>query len=480
MKRLLLVNPYFLEGREDEVLQTPTSSPPLGLGFLATYVRDHSNWKVEIVDPIRQGLSRAKVLEKVRTADVLGLSCYTDNRFECFDFAQDARKLRPDIKIIIGGAHTHYLHKKILEHYPFIDVVVRGEGEETLLELLQDKPYQDIRGITWRQGNNIFVNPDRPFIKDIDSLYIDYSLFPNLENYEGDLEVSQKIRQRRTLHLTCSRGCPYRCIYCSNEHWRRTWRAVSPQVLVERVGELVEKYRVEHIRFFDDLFTAYEEWVLEVCHLIQQAKLPLTFRVLCRAGTSQRVLQALKRAGCVGVGFGVESGSDRILRRINKKVTSQMIYDTIWQCKQEGLWTIGSFIISLPDQTLEDIAENFRIYRLLDSFQVIIHKLYPATPFYEELKARGEIDDEIWFDRHFPGLIIYSKESFPSALFTMPELQWLARKSYYYNFVTHPKSMFKKFGLRTGLANICKAGLDLATEGRAGRLYRRLTGRPEY
>lgn len=459
--KLLLINPYF--GQVSEGTEGATHSPPLGLGFIATYVRDHADGEVEIIDPIPQGLTEQAVLDKVMTADFVGLSVYTDTRFYCFDFAKKIKEVNPKCTLIVGGPHVYSLDKLILEHYPFIDVLVRGEGEETVEEIIKGKPYKDILGITWRDADGeITRNPDRQFMNDIDALYIDYGLLPGMNLYKPDIEAPIDIKKLKTAYMIESRGCPFQCTYCANSHWHRSWRAVSPRKIVEKMEHLVKKYDIEYFRFYDDLFTADKKRVFEFCEILKEKKLDIKFRVLVRVNTPKEVLEALKEVGCESVGFGIESGSDKILKRIKKGITRQQIIDTIKICKELGLWVVGSFILSLPDETEEDFKETLSLVTLPDTFMTNILHLFPGTPIYNELKERGEINDEIWFDRDkYDGLIFYNKENFSSAIFRQKDLMWLVRYTRYYAFIRQPLKTVKKYGVLVGILMLIFAAMDI-------------------
>jgi len=140
--KLLLTNPNFYGIVED---------PSLSLCFLGTYIKDHSDWEVEIIEPILQEVTEEQLLFKVKESDVLGLTCYTESRFQVFDFANKAKKINPNCKIVVGGPHIYTLNKAVLRHYPFIDFVVRGEGEETIFDIIRGKPADQILGLTWRK-----------------------------------------------------------------------------------------------------------------------------------------------------------------------------------------------------------------------------------------------------------------------------------------------------------------------------------------
>jgi radical SAM superfamily enzyme YgiQ (UPF0313 family) len=479
-KKLLLINPYF--GQSLRFVEGAVDSPPLGLGFVATFVRDHANCDVEIIDPVPQGLSEMHVLDKIADVDFVGLSIFTDIRFYCLDFAKKIKDRYPQSMLFLGGAHTYFLDRAILEHYPFINVIVRGEGEETVVDLVEGKPLQEIAGITFRHSSGeIIRNPDRPLIKDIDPLYIDYKLLPDMKLYKSDIEVSFDLRKLKTAYMIESRGCPFKCTYCANQHWQGVWRAVSPSRTVDKMEHLVKEYGVQYFRFYDDLFTANKDRTLEFCRILKERRLNVRFRVLVRAGISKDTLKALKEVGCESIGLGIESGSDRMLNRIKKGITRQQIIETINSCKELGLWVVGSFIVSFPGETLEDYKTSLALVNLPDTFMAGILHLLPGTSFYNELKDRGEINDSIWFDRKKEGHIYYCQENFTSASFTLTQAQWLAFYMKYYARLRQPIKTMKLYGILVGIAIIIFSIFDVLFKGklykiafRYRNLYRKL------
>lgn len=462
--KIILINPYFGNNEKKEA-EGATHSPPLGLGFLGTYIKNNTDHQIEIVDPIPQKLRESDVLRKIKSADIVGLSCFADTRFSCFDFAKKVKKSNRKCLLVVGGPHTYAMDDLILKNYPSIDILVRGEGEETLLEIVNGNPENKILGITYRRGDKIIRNKERPFSPNIDKYDIDYSLLPPMESYGKDIEAPVEYRKLKTIYTISSRGCPFQCSYCANIHWQRRWRALSPQELVKRIEKWQKEFGVEYVRFYDDLFTANPEWVLKVCNLLKKKKIDIRFRVLVRAGTNVKVLKALKDAGCCAVGFGIESGSDKILRRINKQITRKQIIQTIQDCRKLGLWTVGAFIIALPGETMEDYQKTLSLVPLLDTFQTNIQIIFPYTPLYNELKQSKEIDDSVWFNKEHEGRLLFTKENFPSAKYSLKELEWLSLKTYYYHFIKRPDKAREKYGLLFGSGIYMIALIDTPMRG---------------
>lgn len=418
--KLLLVNPNF----EGVVVVSS-----LGLGFLATYIKDRTDCKVEVIEPILQGLTESQVLDKVRGSDILGLVCYTESRFQCFDFAKRAKMINPSCRIIVGGPHVNTLDREILNHYPWVDVVVRSEGEQTLLEIVKGKSLEEIRGISFRRDGTPIRNPDRELIKDIDRLDLDYSLYHPWIGTWKDYEVPPHLKNTRHLPIIASRGCPFRCTFCAApKQWGGISRAIEPERLVKWLRYLVNRYNVGYSRFYDSLFTGNKERILEFCNLLEKEDLNITFRIDIRAGEDRYVLKRLKKVGCEVVGFGAESGSDRVLKRIDKGIKRKVTEDTIKICRELGFWLIGFFMVSLPDERMPDIRKTFELFKYFDVLNVQFFKVYPNTTSYDELKLRREIDDRGWFnqsygfDTDWGSQAFYCKEIFPSSNFYHEEV----------------------------------------------------------
>lgn len=412
------------------------SIPSMGLGYIGTYVRQHSDCEVEIIEPSLQELDRAAVLRKVVAAEgelIVGLVCYTESRFDVFEFAQDVSKSRPDAKIIIGGVHTDSLHTLAMQQYPFVDFIARGEAEDTVLEVIKGKALESIKGLTWRKGAEIAVNPERELRDELDALKYDYTLVEPWITRWKDLEIPAKYQTLVHIPIIVSRGCKFKCSFCgASDFWRDRYRVVSNVEIIRRMKELIAKYNVGYFRFYDALFLGNEEKrILDFCRLIKENGIKVNFRVDLRVGTSEASLAALREAGCTVIGFGIESASDKVLKKINKAITNKMIRQTCAVTRKLGFWTIGFFMISMPSEELEDVKENFRIFNLFDELNLQFFKIHPGTPFYRELKDNGEINDEVWFDiSKADSEYFYCSELFKSAKLSRKTVEFMLLKYY--------------------------------------------------
>jgi len=480
-RKLLLINPFFKEDEKGR-FGYQISEPPLSLCFIGTYIKNNSDCEVEIIDPIPQRLSKSQVLRKVEEADVVGLTSYTYTRFQCFDFARKVKEVNPYCKLIIGGAHANALDEKILQYYPFVDAVCRGEGEETMLEIIKGKPLKDIMGITWRKDGQIVRNPDRPFKENIDDFYCDFSLLPDFDKYKKDLQVPKEIRALRTAYLVISRGCPFNCTFCGSRRWKRIYRAMSAKKVVEQIKQLVDEHGIEYIKFHDDMFFSInKKEVLKFCELLKEKKINITFSIQSRVDTiSKEMLKALKDVGCVAVGMGIESGSEKVLRALNKRTSIDKILRAVKILNELDYWKIGFFMVGLPSEKEEDYQKSLRLAEYFEYASCSSLSIYPGTPLYEELKRRGEINDDFWFDPNAPRKLYYSKERFSKAEWSIKDI--IRREIYfgYYHTIHYPKSVIRRYGTVKGTLSILEDVINIPFQGKLYEVRAYLKERIKY
>jgi radical SAM superfamily enzyme YgiQ (UPF0313 family) len=349
------------------------------------------------------------------------------------------------------------------------------EGEEAMFEIVKNEPFKKILGITWRSNGKIVRNPDRPMIKEINNLHFDYSLiFSEIKQWK-DFEVPRELQKVNHLPIIASRGCPFQCTFCAaHEQWARVYRSLSPDEVIKRMDYLVSQYDIGYFRFYDALFMASDKKILEFCDLLKKSKLNVSFRIDLRVGTSKEVLKRLREVGCDVVGFGIESGSNRILKRINKGITREQIERTIRECIELDYWTIGYFMMALPDETPEDIKKTLELLKFFDEINIQFFKIHPNTASYYELKQRGEINDGAWFDPKYGNEIFYCKENFPSANFYRNEIDQAIWHASSYHNIHSPISVIRKYGLTKGVAALYFSAANVLSKGKASRVLNTL------
>jgi radical SAM superfamily enzyme YgiQ (UPF0313 family) len=337
--------------------------------------------------------------------NVVGINCMTMNRYSCFQITNIINELNEvlgtDIKVILGGVHATSMYEQILENYP-VDAIVFGEGEETIVELvevLNDKVMQGMKtflrqipGIAFKSpsGEIIKTNPREP-IHDLDSIP-----FPRHELF------AEKIKKTHCARMLTSRGCPNACTYCSvSAYWGHRWRARSAKNVVDEIEYITNRMPyVEEILFYDDTFTLDNQRVMDICNDIIKRGIKVRWQCSGRVDViSKEMLIKMKEAGCVLMMFGVESGSAQILKNINKRITKEQIKAAIDMANEVGLKNYIYLMVGNQGETWETIKETSEFLATLKKVNVdSIERLqiYPNTEVYRLAKEKGIINDDFW------------------------------------------------------------------------------------
>ncbi|MEM3897481.1 MAG: radical SAM protein [Nitrososphaerota archaeon] len=360
------------------------SGPPLGLAYLAA-VAEEQGWKVRIIDGLTEGLSMQDIAGIIRSLqpEVAGITATTPAIYDAYEIARIVKEHSPNSLVLLGGPHATFMAHEVLEECPYIDVVVRGEAEETLKEILErierGGDLSGVAGITYRAGDRIRENPPRGLIDDLDSLPIPaYNLLP-MEKYVVD--------RVRYAAIVTSRGCPYGCIFCSSSlQFGKRWRAHSPERVLEELMILRYDYGAREIEFLDDTFTLKMSRAEEISRMIVSEGLDISWSASSRVNTFSRSLgEDMRRAGAHTIYFGIESGSDKTLRLIGKGITRRQAMDAVKAARNSGLNALGSFIIGFPHEGEEDIRATIRFADKVgvDLAQFTIATPYPGTRLWE-------------------------------------------------------------------------------------------------
>jgi radical SAM superfamily enzyme YgiQ (UPF0313 family) len=401
MKEICLINPPL---DKKTTSKFPMSGVPLGIACLAAYLRE-KKIEVAVIDAPIKGYDIEKTAKAALNsgAKIIGISCLTENRYSAIKTLREIKRLDKSTVTIIGGLHATFSDKLLLENYKFIDIVVRGEGEETLLELIKgirNKNHLDkILGISFRKDGKIISNPPRPFIKDIETLpFPAYDLFP-MASYPLPPDI-KGVKQSSL--ITTSRGCPMGCKFCETTMaWGRGIRSTSAERLFDEVKHLYEKFGIDYIRFADDLFTLKKEKVIKFCNLVIKNKLPIKFRIQARVDTvDEEMLNTLKKAGCDLIEYGAESGSNKILKVIGKNITTEKIKKAVELTRKAGIGVKYFLIVGLLEEGPNETWETFKLIKETKPDWIGINALtiYPGTEVYDIAKKEGLINDDLWIN----------------------------------------------------------------------------------
>lgn len=390
---------------------------PISVGVIAGCMRKHGK-KVKIVDeqlsPFPQALQVIDgYLKEIDRPYIFGISCLTINIRRGLEIADLLREKYPDSKIIFGGIHATVLPEEVLSN-PSVDIVVRGEGEQTMPFLYDaiknNKDFSHIEGISFRDGSRIVHNPDRPLVDNLDDIsFFPYEIFDH-SKYNLGFVVS-------------SRGCPFDCIFCSQRRISgRKYRFRSPEKVIQEIELLVLKYNQKFISFLDDDFLSNKERTRTLCDLLIKHKLheKAAFGCQTRADNVDRgILSSLKQANFRTLGIGFETGSERLMQTIGKRETVADNIRAAGLIKEMGFNFVALFMFGLPSETK---AERIHTYLLAKNLKIEYVKFnnvvpYPGTKLFEIAQKEGRLQiEECWQNFNSVGGIvngIFSKSKLP-------------------------------------------------------------------
>jgi anaerobic magnesium-protoporphyrin IX monomethyl ester cyclase len=374
------------------------TSPPLGLAYLGA-AAERLGCEVRVIDNSSLGLTTRQLVDRVAEfePDLFGVSTTTMGYPEGIDLISGVKARLPGTFTVMGGPHVTFTDETALRQCPGLDAVVRGEGEETLKDLINaiesGAAVSGIPGLTCRTNGDIARSPDRPFIQDLDSLgFAGYHLLP-MDTY----------RLRKGEYFACmitSRGCPYQCSFCSSSNlFGKKWRFRSPEHVVDEMEYLRDRFGCSEVEIVDDTFTVNPERVESICDLLVDRNLGLLWSASSRIGMlTAELARKLKRAGCTTLYLGFESASQEVLDSLCKNIKLEQAWQTMDVVRKAGLRAIGSFILGCPADTVETIKKTLRFSRALSLryAQYTLLTPYPGTPFYDEALSRGLIAETDW------------------------------------------------------------------------------------
>ena len=410
---------YLLQasGPRTEGYQMPLSLPCLG-GYLRK--RGHEvaaldlNFPAERV-PARYLNADGEVVQRIRAfrPDVLGISTTTGERHNARFWAGLMKQSIPGLKVVVGGPHVSYTSRQVLERWQAVDYVVHFEGELPLAMLLErlanNAPLSDVPGLSFRNADGQIVETARPaLIQDLDTLPMpDWTVFEEIDdmvmNYEPVVSRDGPWLTGPTIHTMTSRGCPFLCRFCSTSHfWQGRSRFRSPESVIEELKYVRARWpAVENVIFHDDTITLRRSHIRRICELMLQEGLNFKWKAWSRLDILDRdLLELMRRAGCVCLLCGVESGTQHGLELVGKKLKLDRLIQNTKLIEESGIGSLYSFIAGIPGETREEALATIRLARKLRSPRAIANvyfgtTIFPGTAFCADLeKQHGPIDWE--------------------------------------------------------------------------------------
>lgn len=414
IKKVLLINPPFVYFPGIASRITNYFRIPLGLCYLASYIREKHNLQVEIIDASALGWNLKEIGEKIIgfNPDLIGISVATPNVSISCELISLAKRIRKEIPVVVGGPHVSAIPTDLLH---IADIAVIGEGEETFSELIhcliQGTPVSAINGIAFRRNGDITITPKRKLIDNLDLIpfpaldLLDISKYKHIYPYKNN--------NNKVASIITSRGCPYDCYFCGNNYlWGGRVRYRSIANVINEIEYFKIKLDVSLFWLEDDLFGT-EPRIKEFCHRL--IELNLNIRWLCHMrcnGISDEALFIMKKAGCLEIQIGVESGNDAVLREANKHLTVAEIRAFFKKIHSIGINTWATFIFGLYGENMKTINESIKLAKEIDpTYATFIHLLpFPGTRIYKDYSERGYIRTYNWSKYSWHSLPVFETE----------------------------------------------------------------------
>jgi len=409
--KVLLISPQIDYAKMFGRASTTTPSMiPLNLLYLSSYL-ESKNIPVKTLDGQVNDLSEQSLLGHIKqfNPNIVGISCATPLVYPAHRIAKIVKSISRQITVIMGGPHPTILPEETMVDEN-VDVVVRGEGEIALFELVQaiksGVNLDSILGINYRDNGNIVSTPNRPLNTDLDSLPIPSRHLIPIREYHPQVDIYY--RSPWTIMIT-SRGCPYNCIFCASRRISgHKYRARSPEKVIEEVDVLVNQYGIRNIGIADDNFIVNRKRTERICDILikEGYNRKVDWSCAVRAdGVDEPLLKKMRAAGCRCICVGIETGSQRLMNILNKRLKLERVEEGVKMMRKAGIKVRGTFLLGVPTETEEETLRtiNFAKKLNLDFAKFNIITPYPGTELYEMAKKRGLVGDDTW-SRLIPGI----------------------------------------------------------------------------
>lgn len=422
---------------------------PVNLGWIASYLIKYG-YDVELWDYTVEKFSEQGFKDRLAAAKpkIVGFSCMTHNILTGAKLAEFTKEVDEDIITAVGGSHITAIPKRTLSEFPSFDIGVFGEGELTFKELCDkikaNAVIDGTRGIIHKKNGEIIMEDKRGLIENLDSVpfpsrhLVNYDLYKRSHTSRGFSRKSMNI-----IEIMTSRGCPNQCTFCAGHlAYGFNVRFRSAENILGEVKEAIKEHGVTHVSIEDDSFTLKKELVHELCQGFKE--LGLTWNCNTRVNyIDQDMLKEMADSGCQKIQFGVESGSERVLKLVKKGITPDQVRNAVKMARESGIPLIEcAFIIGIhPSETWKDIKMTEKLIWELNPDFIMVSVLcpFPGTEIYAEMKERGFLKEEDWSKF----ILFGERPSYNTEYFTGAQLERI-QKSILRRFYLRPKYIWSR------------------------------------
>ncbi len=447
MKKVLLISPSL----QANIQESPkNNSYSMGLAYLHSII-EKAGYLIETknYNNLDSSLAEKEISTKIKdfNPDFLLIQVFTMNRVASYNLIRIVRQFNPNMKIVLGGVHASIYYEQLLKNFD-INCVVIGEGEVTIVEVLKsfsnETEISEIKGIAYKTNGKVIKNPDRPLIENIDNIP-----FPKHELF---------IDSERTMAcMLTSRGCPFKCSFCClHTISRRKFRTRTVKNVVDEIEYIEKKFKnIKTIQLADDTFTLNLQRAIDICKEIIKRKIKLKF--LCSARikpATPELFEYMEKAGFTHIGFGLETGSPKLLKSIHKSLTQEDVIETFNMLKNSKINLITFLMVGFPGETDETVAETIALTKRLQEIRYFefagVARLwvYPNTEVYEYMRDKGKINDDFWLtEEDVPFFTVEHSAEKLEEMVTRIALSCTPKKQIFKSMVSeilHPSVFIKK------------------------------------
>jgi radical SAM superfamily enzyme YgiQ (UPF0313 family) len=380
---------------------------PFFLAYSASLLRENG-FEVYVLDAVALDLSQEDFLEKVKeiNPDLFFYEVTTPTCNYDLSLARILKKIFPQSILVLGGPHSTIFGKEILKDYNFIDFILKGEYEFSLLslvKLLREGRRDFPLGIVYRNNGEVIDSGYPSLVEPLDLLPPPArDIFPSNDHPNPTCYWDGFCQLFPAIQMHTSRGCPYRCYFCLYNqviYNNGKYRTFSPMRVVDEMEGVIRKYNAKEIYFDDDDFTINRKHVLSICNEIIKRKLKIKWSCMADAiNLDEKMIERMKESGCIGIKFGIESASHRILRSIGKPVNLEKVKKVTKLCLKYRIKSHATFSLGLLNETNDDVKKTLKFASSLDvdSIQISIATPFPGTKFFQIVEKEGFLRSKDW------------------------------------------------------------------------------------